>query len=329
MLLYTIKEWPGDTRMVQKESSGGLVDRLYQDQISSIDEVRSKQVNAIYLASAIFGLPPLLASIYRTQHFGFQTVMYVQVGIYLLVLLMVGLRHRLSFQVRTYTLLSFLFVLGTGGLYTWGLLGMGIPFLMSCCVISTVLYGSRAGIFTTLLGVLIIAIFGLLVTGGNHAFGFDVSLYAVSYSSWLLAIGGTALFTSIIVITSGQLYSSLMASIRALSKRTASLQETNQELEKEIARRKESEAELRYYEEQLEEMVDRRTKELQLALANVKMLTGMLPICASCKNIRDDEGYWHQVEVYIRSHSEAEFSHGICPDCTTKLYPELHLKQIN
>jgi HPt (histidine-containing phosphotransfer) domain-containing protein len=107
------------------------------------------------------------------------------------------------------------------------------------------------------------------------------------------------------------------------------LQESNQELEKEIARRKESEAELRHYEEQLEEMVDQRTKELQLALANVKILTGMLPICASCKNIRDDEGYWHQVEVYIRSHTEVEFSHGICPDCTTKLYPELHLKQIN
>ena len=315
--------------MGQQEVSSNLIDNLYQDQISSINKVRSKQVNAIYVASAIFGLPPLLASVYRTQHFGFQSVMYIQAGIYLLVLLMVVLRHRLSFQARTYTLLIFLFILGTGGLYTWGLLGMGIPFLMSCSVISTVLYGSRAGIFTTILGVLIVAIFGIAVTTGRHTFGFDVSLYAVNYSSWLLAIGGTALFTSIIVVTSGQLYNSLMDSIRTLSRRTASLQETNEELEKEIAKRKESEAELRYYEEQLEEMVDQRTKALQLAVANVNMLTGMLPICASCKNIRDDEGYWHQVEVYIRSHSEAEFSHGICPDCTTKLYPELFLKQIN
>jgi AmiR/NasT family two-component response regulator len=64
-----------------------------------------------------------------------------------------------------------------------------------------------------------------------------------------------------------------------------------------------------------------RNAELQEALAKVKTLSGLLPICASCKKIRDDQGYWHQVEVYIRDHSEADFSHGICPDCKKKLYP--------
>jgi len=62
--------------------------------------------------------------------------------------------------------------------------------------------------------------------------------------------------------------------------------------------------------------------ELQEALATVKKLSGMLPICASCKKIRDDKGYWTQIEAYIRDHSEAEFSHGICPECMKKLYPE-------
>jgi CheY-like chemotaxis protein len=60
---------------------------------------------------------------------------------------------------------------------------------------------------------------------------------------------------------------------------------------------------------------------LQNALANVKLLSGLLPICASCKKIRDDKGYWSQVESYIQKHSEAKFSHGICPDCFKKLYP--------
>jgi ligand-binding sensor domain-containing protein len=58
------------------------------------------------------------------------------------------------------------------------------------------------------------------------------------------------------------------------------------------------------------------------AVADIKMLRGMLPVCASCKKIRDDRGYWNQMETYIRQHSEAEFSHGICPDCMNKLYPE-------
>jgi PAS domain S-box-containing protein len=64
--------------------------------------------------------------------------------------------------------------------------------------------------------------------------------------------------------------------------------------------------------------------ELQVALQKVKTLSGLLPICASCKNIRDDQGYWKQIEVYIRDHSEAEFTHGICPGCARKLYPELY-----
>ncbi len=68
---------------------------------------------------------------------------------------------------------------------------------------------------------------------------------------------------------------------------------------------------------------DKLIKDLQRSLAKVKTLSGMLPICASCKKIRDDQGYWNQIEAYIHKHSEATFSHGICPECTHKLYPEL------
>jgi len=63
------------------------------------------------------------------------------------------------------------------------------------------------------------------------------------------------------------------------------------------------------------------TEKLRQALARVKQLSGLLPICASCKKIRNDEGYWEQIELYIKEHSEAEFTHGICPDCFKKLYP--------
>jgi len=67
---------------------------------------------------------------------------------------------------------------------------------------------------------------------------------------------------------------------------------------------------------------DHLIAELKGALQKVKVLSGMIPICASCKKIRDDKGYWTQIEAYIRGHSEAEFSHGICPECMQKLYPE-------
>jgi hypothetical protein len=66
-------------------------------------------------------------------------------------------------------------------------------------------------------------------------------------------------------------------------------------------------------------------EEKEAALSEVKILSGFLPICASCKKIRDDQGYWQQLESYIRDHSEAEFSHGICPDCARRLYPDIDL----
>ena len=64
---------------------------------------------------------------------------------------------------------------------------------------------------------------------------------------------------------------------------------------------------------------------LQDALAKIKTLRGMLPICASCKKVRDDKGYWSQIEVYVRDHSEAEFTHGLCPDCAKKYFDEISL----
>jgi PAS domain S-box-containing protein len=121
-----------------------------------------------------------------------------------------------------------------------------------------------------------------------------------------------------------------------------------------ITERKQAEEALRNYREHLEELVQERTTnlemknkqlmaeitqrkeaegvweklifELQGALLKIRTLSGLLPICSSCKKIRDDKGYWEQIEVYIRDHSEADFSHSICPECTEKIYPKLHEK---
>jgi K+-sensing histidine kinase KdpD len=65
------------------------------------------------------------------------------------------------------------------------------------------------------------------------------------------------------------------------------------------------------------------TQALRDTLDQIKILSGLIPICASCKKIRDDKGYWNQLETYIQEHTEAKFSHGICPECMKKLYPDL------
>ena len=80
--------------------------------------------------------------------------------------------------------------------------------------------------------------------------------------------------------------------------------------------------EMALYKHQMEQERKRLLGDLQEALARVKLLSGLLPICASCKNIRDEEGCWHQIEAYVRDHSEANFSHSVCPKCARALYPD-------
>lgn len=92
------------------------------------------------------------------------------------------------------------------------------------------------------------------------------------------------------------------------------------------------ESERVFYEGSVEDITERKQAEaererliaqLQDALAKVKTLTGLLPICASCKKIREDDGHWDQIELYIQNHSDAQFTHSFCPDCVRRLYPEV------
>jgi CheY-like chemotaxis protein len=76
------------------------------------------------------------------------------------------------------------------------------------------------------------------------------------------------------------------------------------------------------YRAKLENQREALIKELQEAMSKIKTLSGLIPICAWCKKIRDDQGYWQTVEQYVKEHSQAEFTHGMCPECQKKYMPE-------
>jgi len=96
-----------------------------------------------------------------------------------------------------------------------------------------------------------------------------------------------------------------------IRERTDELMKTNEMLKTEILERQE-----------IDEDRKKLVGDLQEAIDNIKTLKGLIPICSSCKNIRDDKGYWNDLEVYISEHSEIEFSHSLCPDCLKNHYPE-------
>ena len=104
--------------------------------------------------------------------------------------------------------------------------------------------------------------------------------------------------------------------LEALEIEKVNVTELNKNLAKDIERRKQTEQEK-----------ERLIRELQDALGKVKTLKGLIPICANCKKIRDDKGYWNQIDSYIHEHADVDFSHGICPDCAKKLYPDLDLDE--
>ncbi len=91
-----------------------------------------------------------------------------------------------------------------------------------------------------------------------------------------------------------------------------------------IAARVKTHLELKTHRDELETLVQRRTSELQNAIEQIHTLKGLLPICASCKKIRDDKGAWNKIEMYIQKRSKVEFTHGICPDCAHKLNPGIY-----
>jgi len=95
-----------------------------------------------------------------------------------------------------------------------------------------------------------------------------------------------------------------------IRERTFELEEAKQRLEQEVLERKKT-----------QEKQAAVIAELEQAIKKVKTLSGLLPICALCKNIRTDSGYWEKIEHYIQKHSEARFTHGICPECEKQLYP--------
>jgi len=131
--------------------------------------------------------------------------------------------------------------------------------------------------------------------------------FRIQYELFLFAIFG-------ILLTWYAFFGGFVSNLRRrLSEQNKKIQKAHEEIEIEIKERKHAQIEK-----------DNLIVELKDALSKVKTLSGLLPICASCKKIRDDRGYWNQIESYIRDHSEAEFSHSICPECAKKLYPEIY-----
>ncbi len=254
-----------------------------------------ESVAAILLVLAIIGLPLSLARIFRTSLHPNHVAHIVAA-----VLVVWGFfaRKRLSDRLLTLYVISIFSFLSVAAFLQYGLVSAGFYFAAAAIFVTAVALGLRGGMVCTGLYALFILAMAYLWISGRLVFPDDVDQYILLPSVWA-TLGVTFLITTAILFVSATGF------FRGLTELVDTIDRQRQEIEQRSAE------------------LTRTNRELEAALGEIKTLSGLLPICARCKKIRDDKGYWQQVEHYVQHRSQATFTHSLCPDCLSDLYPEI------
>lgn len=264
---------------------------MSQDAITvRLDRVRRRISRAFLIALSVMALPGLLASLSRIGDIGFQPVMGLHITMALLTWGMLLFLRRVPYAVQAGYLVLFMLLIGLGGVYQFGLMAAGTVFLVASPPLATLLLGARAGLVALAVVLLGGALIALPFVQGSRTPGVDTASYLVLYSSWLTAIISWALVSVVLSAALHVFNRRLIESVEEVVQSQQALQEKNRLLEQLL-------------------------EEREQALAEVKTLRGIIPICSYCHSIRSDEGAWGGLEAYIAQHSDAVFSHGICPNC--------------
>jgi hypothetical protein len=165
-----------------------------------VQSMRNCQLNSGICAGVVLGFIALIASLSRTYHVGWHNIMYLHIAVYMMFLSMCFLSKRLSFRIRSTAVILLFLMLGIAGVVSWGLIGFGIPLLCLFPVLSTIFYGTRAGIIATILSICIMGLISVGVYKGVITFGFSANMYLTSISSWINAISSMILTVGLIVV---------------------------------------------------------------------------------------------------------------------------------
>ena len=257
------------------------------------NSVRDPLINKILIVTAITASVAVCAAELRglTTGIGWAARDFIQVSTVGCIVLLAYLRKRAAVQFKAGSLIFLLTAGGVSGTYAFGMLGGTVWIFPVAVVIGAIFYSkfvTRAYIGLALLFFTYTAIRFCMESATFH---FNSNQLLSNPYHWFVYI--LCLLTSFfITCVTIQNYRKAMHLL----------------IDKTITQS-----------DELKQM----NESLLNALADVRTLSGMLPICASCKKIRDDQGYWNQLETYIEKHAGATFSHGICPDCAKKLYGDL------
>jgi hypothetical protein len=189
-------------------------------------------------------------------------------------------RNRLPLRVLKAAVVSSFFLIAALGLLGVGLLGVGFAAVLAACFFACASYGPRPA-YALLVGyLLLVIVMAVVVDFAGYHFSVDANTYVYAFPSWMLHAAATVFV--------------VVPTVRFMSKCHCRLAESHANLVK-------------------------KTRELEQAISEIQTLRGILRICAWCKKIHNGVDGWEQMEKYVSRHSEAEFSHGLCPECAQQL----------
>lgn len=195
-----------------------------------INDIREKQLTRGIRYLSILGFFSLIASLSRAFSMGWQNVMYVHIVLYLLVLGTAVCNGFLSYLTRAAIMMLITFILSLSGLIAWGPVGLGIAALFAFCFLSTMLFGTRAGIISIIISTASIAVVGAGTVYGFITLDFNVSTYLNSVGAWLTGLFGLIMFGGTIVLALAAMNNQLVDLIQSLHGQTEQLLDTNEKL---------------------------------------------------------------------------------------------------
>jgi signal transduction histidine kinase len=214
--------------------------------------LRDRQLSWGLRALSVGGFFLLLISLSRVFRFGWHPVLVLHIILYLIILCTTLLNRRLSFFFRATVVVALSFILGAAGLLTWGLAALGLQALFACCILSTMLFGSRAGIVAAALSTIVIGIAGLCFVSGILTLAFDPHAYLTSYTAWIMAMSAMAIPAVLIVIALGTLNREIENLVHVLQNQNEEMSRIIRQLEAEMAERARMEEESRKLEDRLQ-----------------------------------------------------------------------------
>lgn len=254
--------------------------------LESHREIQKLQVDKILRLLGYLAVPVLLINLSRYFIVGWLFSFNIYIVATLFILLIALNLNRLNYIFKVSFLIVLFISFAVSQGLNFGMVGFMAEFLLLTVFLSVIFLHRKGAIFMYVLCGLVCAGCAVLCITGVLPLVPDFEKQINTIPSWSAFVVTFLFMASIIILIAGDIGNLLAEKIDALEEKNVELIRANEE---------------------------------------VNTLQGILPICAKCKKVRDDKGYWYQVESYIQQRSEAEFSHSICPDCSKELYPELHI----